>query len=90
MDNISDINSKATLRDTSPVKCEKCGNEVFIAAYMLRRVSRFLIGAKNDGIIPIDTFACSKCGHVNTEFMPPELAEDTPKEKEDSKIIMTP
>lgn len=92
MDNIENINGPS-LSQTTSVKCEKCGNEVFYPAYMLRRVSRLLIGAQEDGIIPINTFACASCGHTNAEFIPPQLREDNkekenPTEEQKSSIII--
>jgi hypothetical protein len=29
-----------------------------------------------DGVIPIATFVCTKCGHVNKDFYPKELANE--------------
>ena len=92
MDNIENINGPS-LSQTTPVKCESCGCEVFYPAYLLRKVSRLLIGAQDDGIIPINTFACASCGHTNAEFIPPQLREDnkekeTKKEEPKSSIIM--
>jgi hypothetical protein len=43
---------------------------------MLRKVSRFLTGEAQDGVIPIPTFICTKCGHVNKDFYPKDLIED--------------
>ena len=43
---------------------------------MLRKVSRFLTGDAQDGVMPIATFAYVKCGHVNKEFYPKELVKN--------------
>lgn len=40
---------------------------------MLRKVSKFLTGDAQDGVLPIQTFVCAKCGHINEDFMPKEL-----------------
>lgn len=77
-----------SLNQTTPIKCENCGNEIFIPAYILRRVSKILIASQDDGIIPINTFACAKCGHTNKEFLPEELEAETPKEEPKSNIIL--
>jgi hypothetical protein len=40
---------------------------------MLRKASKFLTGTPQDALIPLPVFSCSKCGHVNTEFLPEPL-----------------
>ena len=64
------------LDKTTGVKCESCGNETFQEALLLRKVSKFLTGQAQDGILPIPTFVCSKCGNVNEEFYPKELLKN--------------
>jgi uncharacterized Zn finger protein len=62
-----------SLDKTTAASCDECGNEVFQEGVMLRKASRFLTGTSQDAIIPIPVFACSKCGHVNVEFLPKNL-----------------
>ena len=62
---------------TTGVICEQCGNETFQEALLIRKASKFITGTPQDAIIPIPTFACTKCGHVNDEFMPQELKSKT-------------
>ena len=63
------------LEDTSEVTCEACGNSVFTEGLLMRRVSKFIAGTPNDSMIPISVFACTKCGHVNSEFLPQQLKQ---------------
>jgi uncharacterized Zn finger protein len=72
--NASKLN--VSLNKTTPIVCEKCGNQTFTEAVILREVSKFLTGQPQDGIIPIPVFACNSCGHINEKFMPPELKQD--------------
>lgn len=67
-----EMNMNVSLKDTTPIACEECGNEVFQEGVFLRKVSRFMTGTAQDALLPIPVFACSKCGHVNEEFMPKE------------------
>ena len=67
------------LSDTEAVKCEKCGGEVFEQGLILRRVSALLTGNGKPGIVPVPVFLCSKCGHVNAEFLPEELRDGSEK-----------
>jgi uncharacterized Zn finger protein len=62
-----------SLDKTTGLSCDECGNEIFQEGVMLRKASRFLTGTAQDAMIPIQVFACSKCGHVNEEFLPLQL-----------------
>ena len=64
---------RVTMKDTSEVKCDECGNTAFTEAVMMRKVSRLLTGAPKDSYVPIPVFLCSACGHLNDEFLPAEL-----------------
>jgi uncharacterized Zn finger protein len=67
------MNLNITLDKTTGMSCDECGNEVFQEGVMLRKASRFITGTAQDAMIPIPVFACSKCGHVNEEFIPMQL-----------------
>jgi DNA-directed RNA polymerase subunit RPC12/RpoP len=62
-----------SLDKTTGVVCEECDNQIFQEGVMLRKASRFITGTAQDALIPIQVFACSKCGHVNEEFLPSQL-----------------
>jgi DNA-directed RNA polymerase subunit RPC12/RpoP len=74
-----------SLDKTTGMACDKCGNEVFIEGRMLRKASRFLTGTAQDAVIPISVFACSKCGHVNDEFLPVQLRNNQIQDVEEVK-----
>jgi uncharacterized Zn finger protein len=61
------------LSKTTPIVCESCGGQVFTHGFMLRKGSKFLTGSSKDTVTPIPTFSCSKCGHVNQDFIPAEI-----------------
>lgn len=67
------MNLNITLDKTTGMSCDECGNEVFQEGVMLRKASRFITGTAQDAMIPIPVFTCSKCGHVNEEFIPLQL-----------------
>jgi DNA-directed RNA polymerase subunit M/transcription elongation factor TFIIS len=66
-----------SLDKTTEIKCEKCGNTTFSDAVLMRKASKFLTGTQQDSYIPIPVFACTKCQHVNIEFLPPQLRSQT-------------
>ena len=62
------------LDKTVSVACDQCGNETFNQVMYLRTASKFLTGGDQDTLIPIPTFACSSCNHVNEQFKIKNLA----------------
>ena len=62
-----------SLDKTLAIICENCGNQTFQEGLLIRKASKFLTGTSQDAIVPIPTFCCTKCGHVNEEFLPSEL-----------------
>ena len=66
---------KVDLTKTTAWLCDECGHNVFNAGLLLRKVSRFLSGDAQDGMAPVQTFYCVKCGNVNKDFYPPELSK---------------
>ena len=62
-----------SLDKTTAVVCEKCDSSSFVEGTLLRKASRFVTGTAQDALIPIPVFVCSKCGHVNEEFLPMQL-----------------
>ena len=69
------IKLNISLDKTTPIICDNCGCQAFQEALMLRKASKFLTGTAQDSLIPIQTFACTKCGHINQEFMPQGLSQ---------------
>lgn len=64
------MNLNISLDKTLPLVCEACNCETFTQVTFLRKVSKFIAGTDHDALIPIPSFACSKCQHVNLEFQP--------------------
>ena len=53
---------------TSAIKCEKCENQTFKQSLLLRKLSALVSPNGQETLVPVQVFACEKCGHVNTEF----------------------
>ena len=56
--------------ETSPIKCDECGNGYFNEVLMIRKLSALLSPTGQAAMIPIPEYACSNCRHVNEEFLP--------------------
>lgn len=70
--NKDQLNLNINLDQATDVVCEQCEKTVFNQGLMLKKVSKFLTGTNQDGLIPITVFYCVNCNHVNTEFLPKE------------------
>ena len=53
---------------TTECKCEDCGNPTFKQSLLIRKMSALVSPNGQETIIPMQVFACEKCGHVNKEF----------------------
>ena len=56
--------------------CEACGNETFTQVFKIRKLSALLSPAGQETIIPMQVFACSKCGHINSAFLPKDQEDN--------------
>jgi hypothetical protein len=61
--------SKTTAIETST------GGKVWQQGVMLRKISKFIIGADEDGIIPIPVFFDPETGEVLQDTLPKELRD---------------
>ena len=58
------------LSNAVDVLCEKCGSSKFKEVAFIKRVSALISPSGKEMIVPVGTFACADCGHVNKEFDP--------------------
>lgn len=72
--NNDQVKLNISLDKTTSIVCDECGNETFTQVLLLRKASKFLTGTAQDALMPIPTFACAKCNHVNEEFQPKDQA----------------
>ena len=52
--------------------CESCENDTFTQVYKMRKLSALLSPTGQETMVPIQVFACAKCGHINKGFLPQE------------------
>ena len=57
---------------TTAEVCESCGNDTFQQVYRMRKLSALLSPTGQETMIPVQVFACHKCGHINKGFQPKE------------------
>ena len=54
--------------DLPNVKCEECENLFFEKVTIIKKISKLLTGSPEDQLVPMETYVCAKCGHMNEEF----------------------
>ena len=65
------------MSQTTAVTCESCEHDIFIPAFKIRKMSALLSPHGKETMIPMQVFACAKCGHINNDFLPKEETNDT-------------
>ena len=60
------------MSQTTTEVCESCENDTFVQVFQMRKLSALLSPAGQESMIPIQVFACAKCGHINKGFLPQE------------------
>ena len=66
------LQMQVDLNQTTESVCEACGNDTFVQVYKMRKLSALLSPTGKPTMIPMQIFACAKCGHINPEFLPKE------------------
>ena len=66
--NESSQQQQIDISKTTPIKCEKCEGQTFKQTLLLRKMSALVSPSGQETIVPMQVFACDKCGHVNQEF----------------------
>ncbi len=67
---------KVNMDLASDVKCEKCKGFAFSSCFLIKKISPLASPTGKEAIIPVETFACVACGHINKEFIPSVIAEE--------------
>ena len=68
------LNINIDIKNTQPIVSED-GNQVFAEGVILRKVSRFVTGTQEDGVIPVPCFYDVKTGKVLVDLLPKDLKE---------------
>ena len=55
---------KVDLSDAETMKCQKCGNTIFIQGYVVKKISAIVSPTGKEVIAPIQVFNCGNCGEM--------------------------
>ena len=72
---------KVDLSQAETMKCEHCGNYLFISSTIIKRLSAIVSPTGEEALIPIDVYSCGNCGRVPKSMLAGSgIEEDRPKE----------
>jgi hypothetical protein len=69
------LNVNIDIKNTQPITSPE-GNQVFSEGVILRKVSKFVTGTQEDGVIPVPVFYDVITGKVLVELLPKELRDE--------------
>jgi hypothetical protein len=75
------------LTKADTIKCEDCGNYLFITANVIKRISPILSPTGQEALVPVQVYSCGNCGKVPKMFLEGSglgLDEEVNKPKEDA------
>jgi hypothetical protein len=55
---------KVDLKQAETMKCEYCGNYLFISSTIIKRISPLVSPTGEEALVPIDVYSCGNCGRV--------------------------
>jgi predicted nucleic acid-binding Zn ribbon protein len=72
--NTEDIKRK--LESARTITCEQCDNHTFNQVHVMKRLSALVSPTGEEVVIPLQTFQCTACSHINNEFLPNSAIAD--------------
>ena len=64
------------LSKAETIKCDDCGNYLFITASVIKRISPIMSPTGQEALVPVQVYSCGNCGAV-----PKKLLEGSGLEK---------
>ena len=70
------------LSKADTIKCEDCGNYLFITSNVIKRISAIMSPSGQEALVPIQVYSCGNCGKVPKMFLEGAglTGEEPPKE----------
>jgi hypothetical protein len=75
------------LQKADTIKCDDCGNYLFITANVIKRISPILSPTGQEALVPVQVYSCGNCGKVPKMFLEGSglgLGEEINKPKKDA------
>ena len=60
---------KVDISKADTIKCEYCGNYLFIQSTILKKLSALVSPTGQEALIPVDVYCCGNCGRVPKDML---------------------
>jgi uncharacterized Zn finger protein len=57
------------LNNVKNIACDDCESEHFSPTFIIKKLSALMSPSGKETLIPLQTFKCDKCGHINELFL---------------------
>ena len=71
-------NVQVDLREADTIKCDDCGNYLFITSHILKRLSAIVSPTGEEALIPVQVYSCGDCGKVPSKLLEGTGLEENP------------
>jgi len=71
-------NVQVDLREAETIKCDDCGNYLFITSHILKRLSAIVSPTGEEALIPVQVYSCGDCGKVPSKLLEGTGLEENP------------
>ncbi len=65
------------LSKADTMKCDDCGNYLFINSYIIKRISAIMSPNGQEGLVPVQVYSCGNCGKVPKSLLDGSGIEDS-------------
>ena len=72
------------LSKADTIKCDDCGNYLFITAHVIKRISAIMSPTGQEAVVPVQVYSCGNCGTVPKMFMEGAGLDGIEEPKQDS------
>ena len=60
---------QVNIKDAQNLECENCKSIYFDKITVIKKINKLLVGTSEDQLVPMETYKCSDCGHINEDFI---------------------
>ena len=78
---------KVDLNKADTIKCDDCGNYLFITSHVIKRLSPIVSPTGQEALIPVQVYSCGNCGKVPKMFLEGSGLDIKEESKEDSVFL---
>ena len=69
-------NMEQVVENAQTITCDECNGHVFISVAIIKRISPLMSPTGEEIIMPIQTYQCASCKHLNEKFLPARAVTD--------------